>query len=93
MYALKASSFLTSGYYGDITPDLWTSSMLSMAGGRPCDGPADWGMAVHGDRGHWQKRQAPVHHSIREEPASGNAPGQSGRQVSVLSIITKLLNI
>lgn len=67
--------------------------MLSMAGGRPCDGPADGGVAVHGDRGHRQKRQAPVHHSIREEPAPGNAPSQSGCQVSVLSILIKFLDI
>lgn len=67
--------------------------MLSVVGGRPCDGPANRRVAVYGDRGHRQERQAPVHHSIREEPAPGNAPGQSGCQVSVLSILIKLLDI
>lgn len=57
-----------------------------MVGGCPCDGPADRGVAVHGDRGHGQERQAPVHHSNRKEPSPGNAPGQSGGQVSVWSL-------
>lgn len=53
MYVLKVSSYLISGYYGDIIFDLWISLMFFMVGGRLCDGLVDWGMVVYGDRGYW----------------------------------------